>query len=330
MNQISGMFKKPLVAGLVALIVGFGLGLLWGWQVQPVTWTDAPPSLLNADYQTEYLRMTIDSLRVNGDQDLAIKRYKAIGVNAPQRLDEIIADPKGQDVAILRIFKQMVKNVDTGQPATPEANQEPTDTGLPWGTIIISVIVIVLLVFLVAFGRYLFKPRARGGEMTPAQQAQELSKNVERTDYAAQGSEPPIAQFVTTYVLGDDLFDDSFSIDSPAGEFLGECGVGISDIIGVGDPKKVTAFEVWMFDKNDIQTVTKVFMSAHAFNEPALRAKLESKGELIPIEQKQVVLDTATLQMVASISDMQYGSGALPNSSYFDRMTLELAIWPKK
>jgi hypothetical protein len=44
----------------------------------------------------------------------------------------------------------------------------------------------------------------------------------------------------------------------------GECGVGISETIGVGDPKKVTAFEVWLFDKNDIQTVTKVLMSAHA------------------------------------------------------------------
>ena len=61
------------------------------------------------------------------------------------------------------------------------------------------------------------------------------------------------------------MFDDSFSVDSPSGEFLGECGVGISETIGVGDPNKVSAFEVWLFDKNDIQKVTKVLMSAHAF-----------------------------------------------------------------
>ena len=48
---------------------------------------------------------------------------------------------------------------------------------------------------------------------------------------------------MTTYMIGDDLYDDSFSIDSPSGEFLGECGVGISDTIGVGDPKKVTALK---------------------------------------------------------------------------------------
>jgi hypothetical protein len=132
-------------------------------------------------------------------------------------------------------------------------------------------------------------------------------------------------------MLGDDLFDDSFSIDSPSGEFLGECGVGISETIGVGDPKKVTAFEVWMCDKNDIQTVTKVLMSPHAFSDPGFRNKLEPKGELIAAEpRKQVVLETQTLQMIATISDMQFGQGGLPNGSYFDRMTLELAIWSKK
>ena len=87
-----------------------------------------------------------------------------------------------------------------------------------------------------------------------------------------------MAQFMASYKLGDDLFDDSFSIDFPAGEFLGECGVGISETIGVGDPKKVTAFEVWLFDKNDIQTVTKVLMSAHAFLDEATRLRLACQG----------------------------------------------------
>jgi hypothetical protein len=132
-------------------------------------------------------------------------------------------------------------------------------------------------------------------------------------------------------VIGDDLFDDSFSIDAPSGEFLGECGVGISETIGVGEPKKVAAFEVWMFDKNDIQTITKVLMSPHAFTDPVFRAKLEPKGELVAVElRKQVVLETQTLQMIATVSDMQFGQGALPNSSYFDRVTIELAIWSKK
>lgn len=143
-------------------------------------------------------------------------------------------------------------------------------------------------------------------------------------------SDNPIAHFVTTYNLGDDVYDDSFSIDALSGEFLGECGVGISETIGVGDPKKVAAFEVWLFDKNDIQTVTKVIMSAHAMNDAATRQRLASKGEPVLLDAgQQILLETATLQLEARVIEMVYGKGALPSQSYFDRVTLELAIWPK-
>jgi hypothetical protein len=30
----------------------------------------------------------------------------------------------------------------------------------------------------------------------------------------------------------DDLYDESFTFDAPNGEFLGECGVSVSEIIG--------------------------------------------------------------------------------------------------
>ncbi len=140
----------------------------------------------------------------------------------------------------------------------------------------------------------------------------------------------PVAHFMTTYVIGDDLYDDSFSIDAPNGSFLGECGVGISDTIGVGDPKKVTAFEVWLFDKNDIQTVTKVLMSAYAMNDSGIKQRLASKGEPVLVESgQQLLLETATLQLEAKVIEMVYGQGALPSGSFFQRMTLELSVWPK-
>lgn len=140
----------------------------------------------------------------------------------------------------------------------------------------------------------------------------------------------PVAHFMTSYAIGDDLYDDSFSIDAPNGAFLGECGVGISDTIGVGDPKKVTAFEVWLFDKNDIQTVTKVLMSAHAMNDSAIKQRLASKGEPVLLEPgQQFLLETATLQLEARVIEMVYGLGALPAGSFIERLTLELSVWPK-
>ncbi len=132
---------------------------------------------------------------------------------------------------------------------------------------------------------------------------------------------------MTTYNVGDDLFDDSFAIDSPSGEFLGECGVGISETVGVGEPKKATALELWLFDKNDIQTVTRVLMSQYAANDTETYQRMLAKGEPVVVEAgMEVRMETATLALVARVVDMAYGSGPLPPKSYFERITLELTI----
>ena len=234
-----------------------------------------------------------------------------------------------QDPNVLAAFQQAVATVPVVTPE-PTPAQGPSGNRSLLGSILIALGVLAIFLVIGGLVYYLFRSGRGSGERSAASKANEYSKSVQKTDYQAMGAEPPIAQFVTTYMLGDDLFDDSFSIDSPAGEFLGECGVGISETIGVGDPKRVTAFEVWIFDKNDIQTVTKVLMSPHAFNDPALRAKLESKGELIELTPgKEVVLETATLQLSATVADSTFGEGPLPPQSFYDRMTLELAIWTK-
>jgi hypothetical protein len=146
----------------------------------------------------------------------------------------------------------------------------------------------------------------------------------------AAGVSDPLATFRTIYSLGDDLYDDSFSIESPSGDFLGECGVGIGDFIGVGEPKKVSAFEVWLFDKNDIQTVTKVLMSDYAFNDPDSRNRLAAKGDPVVAQPGGVIeLETASLMVEARIVDLTYGEGALPSQSFFERVAVELRAWPK-
>jgi len=145
---------------------------------------------------------------------------------------------------------------------------------------------------------------------------------------SGQSYEKPVAQFMSTYMFGDDLYDESFTFDAPNGEFLGECGVSVSEIIGVGEPKKISAFEVWLFDKNDIQTVTKVLMSEHVFSDPVLRQRLEMKGEPILAEAgKLFELQTASLRMEARIVDLTYGDLPLPPQSYFQRATIELAVY---
>jgi len=145
-----------------------------------------------------------------------------------------------------------------------------------------------------------------------------------------EGDGPPLVQFPTTYELGDDHYDPSFSIELENGEFVGECGVGISETIGVGAPNKVSAFEVWLFDKNDIRTVTKVLMSDYAFHDEALHAKLAPKGEPMLAEAgKDVILETKTLRVQVRIAEAVYGAGNLPPNSFFEKLTVDLSAWVK-
>jgi len=120
-------------------------------------------------------------------------------------------------------------------------------------------------------------------------QAVEMSRKRRKTNFEQLGLAPPITQTMTTYVLGDDLYDESFSIDTQAGEFMAST-VWVCLKPLACDPKKVTALEIWLFDKNDIKTATKVLMSKYAFNDPAIRARLEQKvsGDRWP--QSQVLL----------------------------------------
>lgn len=328
--NILDFLKKPVAAVLTGVVLGLLLGLIIGWGLWPVQWKDAAPYHLNADYAEDYLRMAVDSYRVNADTKLAAQRYQALGSLGPDAMNRLLHNPGALDVNVLTKFKDVVQgggaavSTPTGEPSTKPVS------GTSIAIILVTLILVGVIGFLVV--RYLL-PLFRGftgGEGSAARRAQALTSQTQMTDYEAMGEEPPISQFITTYVTGDDLFDDSFSIEAPSGEFLGECGIGISETIGVGDPKKVTAFEVWLFDKSDIQTVTKVLMSAHAYNDPSTYQRLQAKGEPFLIEPgKQVVLETKALQLVAVASDMEYAKSPLPDKSHFERLTLELAIWPK-
>jgi hypothetical protein len=329
MDTIRTQSKNPLVAGIAAAVLGLIVGMLIGWVIWPVQWTDAAPEHLHEGYQEEYLRMAIDSYAVNQDPLIANERYSSLGEGGPQALANIQTNPGMQSQASIDAFAVVVGAGAETPVAAGEVAEESGGTSI---FVIIGVLCVLTLVLggiLVAF--FILQGRKTGaGGKAPVAEVEMGKPQAEMTDYTALGETPPMVQFMASYKLGDDLFDDSFSIDSQSGEFLGECGVGISETIGVGEPKKVTAFEVWLFDKNDIQTVTKVLMSAHAFEDASIRQRLEAKGEPVLSEAGvQTILDTATLRLVARIVDLSYGEGALPENSFFDSLILELAVWTK-
>jgi len=326
MDKYLGQISKQMwIAAGVGAVVGLVIGLLIGYVFWPVQWTDQPVSALRPDLQYDYLAMAIQSYTRSPNQALAQKAWTELGDKAAGVLTNVQqnAAAYGLNEPEITAFSKAVGGTAGQLPPAAKAQTGSSPLLIVAGCLV-ALVLLGALVYLLLF-RNRQPALARGVKTAaPAGAAAQAASTY------PEGQEPPIAQYLTTYTLGNDLYDDSFSIDSPSGEFLGECGVGISETIGVGDPKKVTAFEVWLFDKNDIQTVTKVLMSAHAFNDPTISQRLASKGEPVLGEPgKRMVLETATLQLEARVVNMNYGQGALPQNSFFDQMTLELAIWPK-
>ena len=339
MDQIREYLKRPLVIGIVGLVVGLIIGLVvLGWWLWPLQWTDAAPSDLHPGYQEMWLRMAIITYGATGDAANAKVEFDALGKTGADALALVKSNPGVIDPNLVTQFEAAVSTGAVIPSATTAPGVTPTAATGKTGrsnltTLLIVMCVVTLLVGAAIVAYFVLQGRKRSAGIAPTSQAPATDEQApaEWTNYPAPGEQAPMVQFMASYKAGDDLFDDSFSIDSPSGEFLGECGVGISEIIGVGVPKKVTAFEVWLFDKNDIQTVTKVLMSAHAFEDPTIRQRLEAKGEPFQANSGgQTVLETATLKLVARVVDMAYGQGGLPENSYFDSLVLELAIWQKQ
>jgi hypothetical protein len=349
-KKLLGDFRITIPLGVV---LGLILGLIIGWGIWPVQWTDAAAVHLRPDLRADYLRRSILAYGLTGDASIAVNAWRELGESATETLSAVQSDPRYLTAEQIASYLEVVEGEAISIP-----EEEPTDVsgeeegGTNWlllgGICVVLLLVIAGVVyFFIIRGRSSAEPQQEPLQPRQAMppQEQEMEMGYEEEDYGyrpqpmeqepvempmQQGQQMPVAQFMTTYMFGDDLYDDSFSIDAPTGEFLGECGVGISDTVGVGEPKRVTAFEVWLFDKNDIQTVTKVVMSEHAFEDSKIRMRLESKGEPVLAEPgKQVLLETATLQLEARIVDMNYGEGAAPDQSFFQRLTLELAVWPK-
>lgn len=338
--------QQPLLVAAMAFFLGLVIGLVvLGWWLWPVAWTDASIADLRPEDKQEYVRLVASDYALRPDSARAAAAIARLGDSAPEVISDTLGTAIGEDairVAQLRAVLESTGQLEPvgGGTTLPGGGQASLLDQFRTPLLLCSVLVVLLLAaagvwYLVNTGalKRFTAPRPAGsgppsGRGTGAGTAVKISPASPSSPSPTGGQ--PVAQFMTTYVLGDDLYDDSFSIDAQDGSFLGECGMGLSETIGVGDPKKVIAFEVWLFDKNDIRTVTKVLMSEHAFRDEALKSRLAAKGEPVLVQQGDVVqMETAALVVTARVVDMAYGGGALPANSYFERLTIELAAYSK-
>lgn len=138
---------------------------------------------------------------------------------------------------------------------------------------------------------------------------------------------PPLKQWTGTYTLGQDNYEGFFVIETDEGIFMGEGGMEIFKTIPDTLPKQPIAFDVGLFDKTDITTLSRVVMSEAAYQDEVLRASVEANPHAEAILAQPGVTFTLTstaMQVEAKIEEMEYGPGG---NVYFNRLTISLAIF---
>ena len=346
----------PLLAA--AFLIGTMVGLVvLGWWLWPVQWTDASPADLQDTWQRAYLSMVADSYALNGNVELARERIAAletpsrtaaqIGLElqamVQTRLTANDSDGASRLQALAAALGAPSSQTAPGGtlPTAPRA-EAPLMTRLlrVCGLVILVLVILAGLLLLVYFlqSRTAAEPSAEVRVSTvaagrqPGPAPQPVTQPFTQTpgaETAIQRADMPetaaIGPFVATYNLGDIDFDMSFGIESPSGDFLGECGLGMAETIGGGEVQRVTAFEVWLFDKTDIRTVSLVLASEHANSDAALRTKLASRGEVTLAQPGGTFsISTSTLELQGRVLDLAYGGGDVPAQSYFTSLSVEL------
>jgi hypothetical protein len=210
---------------------------------------------------------------------------------------------------------------DATVPAEPAVLPEPASADVG-GFSQLQLIVLLSCLLLIILGVLIYWIGRRQFEKRKAPVKQQI-------EWEGEGI-PPIRQWSGTYTYGQDNYDEFFTIETGEGDFLGESGMGIMNTVPDTKPKQVVSFDVGLFDKTDITTLSRVVMSEYAYNDESIRAKVDinPQAEAILAEPgKEFIFETSAMRVVAKIEEVEYGAGG---NVYFEKLKLSMDLFLKQ
>lgn len=104
---------------LIAMLLGLALGLVYGWKINPVQYSDITPDVLSDDYRTDYVLMVSEAYRSEQDLDLAAERLAVLGSDPPATIAgeaEVFARQYGYPAEDLSLLQELSVALQTWQP----------------------------------------------------------------------------------------------------------------------------------------------------------------------------------------------------------------------
>ena len=80
------MNKTNWITILLVAGIGFTLGLVYGWVLDPIQYTDVSPNILREDYRADYVLMAAESYQSEQNPETAARRLAILGSDSPAQI----------------------------------------------------------------------------------------------------------------------------------------------------------------------------------------------------------------------------------------------------
>jgi hypothetical protein len=77
------MTSSNLIKIAIAAVLGIVLGLVYGWVIDPIEYTDVPPNILREDYRADYVLMVAEAYKNEINPETAARRLAILGGESP-------------------------------------------------------------------------------------------------------------------------------------------------------------------------------------------------------------------------------------------------------
>ena len=77
------MTSSNLIKLAIVAAIGIALGLIYGWVIDPIEYTDVPPNILREDYRADYVLMVAEAYQTELDPETAARRLAVLGGESP-------------------------------------------------------------------------------------------------------------------------------------------------------------------------------------------------------------------------------------------------------
>ncbi len=322
------------------LALAFGLGMVvglvvLGWWLFPVQWRNAAPVDLAPGYRADYLVMVAESYAQNRNLELARVRLEGFDTQRLVQAAEYLESQQlTREAALVRDLIRVVslEGAGTVAPAAPTTLPEAALAQPPAAVstlgqrlrLVGGVVLLTVLLIIGVVAGFAWLAR-RAGEEVPGRPLEEAQAEVPAgwVFHEATLGYPVVAGFMA----GGPSSRESFQIKDQFQQVLGGCGLQVPEPLSRAPGDRVPALEVWLYDKEDGQTVSVTLLSEHAFRDRLLFTQYSGAGRVERAEPQKVIhLETANLRLEAEILDASYlEPGAdIPPKAYFARLDVQL------